>query len=127
MMPDELDALLKRHLAAMNRNYLRAINRDLARHNSKDLFLRNVMGVLRDALTEIQRNPLIESVDSDLLHTRLCQLNQDFIDAAVKHNRSSCAVSNFPQEHNPPNTVIAQVLSQCERIVDQCTAELEGK
>lgn len=95
-------------LNALLRIYTRGVNRDLAKHQLADLFGRNVLAA-HDAMfeqAELELNKL------GYLH----ELSTALVSAALKHNRSSCALSNFPQEHHPSPDYVQNVLIQVEQL-----------
>lgn len=111
--------------AALKREYDRSINRDLAKQNSQELMKRNLPAVLAqlysDALTSLQQQAFaIESdADAQSLYDQYMKPFEGMIDElmqyVLQHHRSSCALSNFPAEHNPDVAYITQVLTLAEQ------------
>lgn len=107
----------------IKRQYDRSVNKDLSQQNSQDLFLRNVTAVLQQvyqqALAQLQQLPLSEqNLESEQgsaeLMTQLLKafdgMIEELIHYALQKHRSSCALSNFPAEHNPSPEYLAQVI-----------------
>ena len=113
----ELNDVLRSKLIVMNREYVRGINRDLAKQNSQQLFSRNVVAVQQSFLSQLGSD--LGDVPAETLKLDLVNLQEIFIQEALKHNRSSCAVSNFPDEHRPSAVYIGDVLAQCEALLDE--------
>ena len=113
----ELNDVLRSKLIVMNREYVRGINRDLAKQNSQQLFSRNVVAVQQSFLSQLGSD--LGDVTAETLKLDLVNLQEIFIQEALKHNRSSCAVSNFPDEHRPSAVYIGDVLAQCEALLDE--------
>ena len=119
--------------AAMKRQYDRAVNRDLSQQKRQGLFRRNVTSVLRqtyqDALLELQ--PLVHAgaglvteglaIQEGTDEVGIQVLNafdgmiEELIYYALQKHRTSCALSNFPQEHNPSKDTIADVIQEASR------------
>lgn len=113
----ELNDVLRSKLIVMNREYVRGINRDLAKQNSQQLFSRNVVAVQQSFLSQLGSD--LGDVPAETLKLDLVNLQEIFVQEALKHNRSSCAVSNFPDEHRPSAVYIGDVLAQCEALLDE--------
>jgi len=109
----------------IRRQYDHCVNNDLSQQNWQNLLKRNTVEVLKQvydhSLTQMQQ------LSPDLIKTRkvkkACQTSgqdnilkyfdgfmEEFIQYAIQKHRSSCALSNFPQEHNPSREYIADVL-----------------
>lgn len=115
-------------LPGIKRQYDRGVNRDLSQQQWQDLFKRNVTGVLKqayhDALAQLQQFPLTRegaqgggadtSVSNQVLKP-YSHLIDELIQYAVQKHRSSCALSNFPAEHNPSQDYIAEVVQEVSR------------
>ena len=112
----ELSDVMRSKLSLMNREYVRGINRDLAKHNSQQLFSRNVVAVQQRLLKDLGSE--LGDVPVETLKPHLVNMQEIFVQEALKHNRSSCAVSNFPDEHQPSAVYIGDVLAQCEALLD---------
>jgi len=115
-------------LPGIKRQYDRGVNRDLSQQQWQDLFKRNVTTVLKqvyqDALVQLQQvtfedESLAGKETDDSLHQRILKpfsvLIDELIQYAVNKHRSSCALSNFPEEHNPAPAYITQVLEEVDR------------
>lgn len=92
----------------MMRQYDRSINRDLSQQNWRGLFGRNVRQVLLDIYTEVLQQseyPMTESAVQ-----ALSTLSETLLQYALQKHRSSCALSNFPEEHNPAGDYIAELV-----------------
>lgn len=119
----ELDILLQKKLNILKREYPRALNRDLAQHQSQQLFSRNVVALQEKLLKELEKElPKFEYADHELKPKLMNQV-EAFIQSALTHNRSSCAISNFPEEHNPAAEYIGEVLVHCESMLDEFVAQ----
>lgn len=115
-------------LPAIKRQYDRGVNRDLSQQRWQDLFKRNVTAVLQtvyqDALGQLQHVTFDRgsmagtgggvSVNEQVL-TPLLKLIDELIQYALQKHRSSCALSNFPEEHNPSQAYITQVMQEVDR------------
>ncbi len=114
----DLELLLQKKLPALNRDYIRGLNRDLSKHNLDDLFGRNVIAVQQKMLDELKQEQVAAEYSREQLQTAIRAVSEAFVAAALKHNRSSCAMSNFPDQHNPSTDYIGDVLTRCERQFD---------
>lgn len=121
----ELNALLQSKLRLMNREYVRGLNRDLAKQNWQQMFARNVLMVEQQLLVDLEQDLAEVETSTGLLKPELMGLLESFVQDALKHNRSSCAVSNFPDEHQPSSQYIGEVLAQCESLVNEFVGQVE--
>lgn len=124
---DDLERHVSSLLPGIKRQYDRGVNRDLSRQQWQDLFKRNITVVLQqayqDALIQLQqlaseRENLSEKKKDGRLEqvlTAFHMLIDELMQYALQKHRSSCALSNFPEEHNPSQAYIAQVLQQVDR------------
>ncbi len=104
------------------RQYERSINRDLSRQQSQDLFIRNVTATLQhaydEALQRLRELPFTEANPKpsaqDVLQP-FAGLSDELIQVALQKHRTSCALSNFPDEHKPNRDYIAAVLEAVEK------------
>lgn len=118
----ETRVVLEKQFSGLLRDYERRVNKDLARHQFDDLFGRNVVAVQQDMLKTLSTGDL-EGIESrQQIVSILRNLSATFVADALKHNRSSCAISNFPDQHNPSNDYVNAVWSQCEALL-QVTLE----
>lgn len=112
----------------IKRQYDRNINKDLSRQNWQDLFKRNVTSVLQqaynDSLVKLRAaslNP--EKAESQHQFSSLAiqalkpfeGLVDDTMQYALQKHRSSCALSNFPDEHQPNAEYIAEVTQETDQ------------
>lgn len=117
--------------AGMLREYDRSVNRDLSQQRFQDVFRRNVAMVLREtyrrALVRLQQllqenedqaNRQTRDQGSELSLTLLQSFDgviEELIVYALQKHRSSCALSNFPNEHNPSEAYLAEVIEEASR------------
>jgi len=112
--------------AISKRQYDRNVNMDLSRQNSQQLFKRNIEVVLNQAYaalqgelqTRLDGGAYAQADNADLIKPVLAdfeELIDELMEYALKKHRSSCALSNFPDEHNPSREYIAEVISQVSR------------
>ena len=112
----------------IKRQYDRCINKDLARQNWQDLFKRNVTSVLKqtyeDSLTRLQQFSFeLEGVETEKGFSKLTvqALNpfdgfvEEFMQYTLQKHRTSCALSNFPDEHNPNEDYVAEVIQETNK------------
>ena len=106
----------------MKTSYHESLAQDLSRQQWDGCFQRNVLAVLsttyEDALKHLKTLPFADGavgVDCGMsaLTQRLISAFDGFIDEfllfAVDKHRTSCALSNFPDEHKPSNDYINEV------------------
>ena len=103
----------------IKRQYDRSVNKDLSQQNWQGLFQRNVTGVLRqcysDALKRLEQLPFVAAQGEPLAHTALdafAGFADELLQYALQKHRTTCAISNFPEEHDPSQAYLAQVLEQ---------------
>ncbi|MEJ2141971.1 MAG: amine oxidase [Gammaproteobacteria bacterium] len=118
---DEFKMFVTGMKSSIKRHYDRGINRDLSQQNWQNLFKRNVTGVLQqaydDALKELKQLSF-EQGDNVLAIEALTSFDgfiEELLDYAIQKHRTSCALSNFPDEHNPSPQYINEVLEQVEK------------
>lgn len=116
--------------SGIKREYDRSVNRDLSQQQYQDVFRRNVTLVLRkiyqQALDRLQQS--LQEIDSvakekidqgQELNSKLLQsfdgVIEELIVYALQKHRSSCALSNFPDEHNPSEEYLAEVIEETSR------------
>lgn len=115
----------------MQRQYDRNINKDLSSQNWNDLFKRNVVAVLqqayRDSLIRLQTlsvpsEQAPEQTQQQGFSTLAIQALQafdsvveDMLQYALQKHRTSCALSNFPDEHRPSEAYIGEVIQETSR------------
>lgn len=124
---DEFENYVKTLMPMIKRQYDRNVNRDLSQHNWQDLFRRNMVQVLKqvydEALTRIQQLSSSLHKKQKKEGSELSQQALHYFDAladelmqyALQKHRGSCALSNFPEEHNPAKEYIATVIQELER------------
>ncbi len=118
----ELEQLLQPLLMTAKREYQRGVNRDLSRHFVDGVFSRQLLINAASMLSLTE--PYVESClqqDKDHRQEVLSEAERitgkmvdALTDAALKHNHSSCALSNFPDEHHPSPETFKGVLVQLE-------------
>ena len=101
----------------IKKQYDRNIVRDLSQQNNEYLFKRNVIAVLQQAYqSSLHRLQQLNFAMEDELSMYLLNSFDGFIDEVIQYalqkHRSSCALSNFPAEHNPPRDYIAEVIQE---------------
>ena len=114
-------------MPTIKRQYDHCINTDLSQQNWKGLFKRNVIGVLKqvydDSLTELQQLSFdfrkiqkVKNINGSFVRgealTYFDGFADEFMQYALRKHRSSCALSNFPDEHNPSKEYINEVLQE---------------
>jgi hypothetical protein len=119
-------ALFSQYIAeqktVLEKQYQQALAQNLSRQQWDGCFQRNVLAVLEraydDALAQLQKLPFDSSetpVDcglSDLTRQTLAAFDgftDDFLQFVVDKHRTSCALSNFPDEHKPDKSYVNEV------------------
>ena len=110
----EFDQYVTELKQIMKRQYDRSINKDLSRQQWQGLFKRNVISALKQVyedalgrLIQLSFDPEgIEAVKEVAELTALVLQPFDgfvdeFVQYALQKHRTSCALSNFPDEHKP--------------------------
>ena len=113
---------------AMKRQYDRGVNKDLSQQNRQSVLKRNVTLVLKqaynDALTQLQSQSIAAdgvevenalSTNTDHPLTPLHGFIDELMQYALHKHRTSCALSNFPDEHKPSQEYIVEVLQAAEQ------------
>lgn len=121
--PVETQGFVRTQITQAKRQYDRQVNMDLSRQNSQQLFKRNMEAVLKqafkDAEAELQKQQSgTAGIDESWLQEWLQAyegLIDELMEYALTKHRSSCAMSNFPEEHNPSREYINEVLGQISR------------
>lgn len=117
--------------AGIKHQYDRGVNRDLSQQQYQDVFRRNVTMVLREnyqqALATLQQLSFEKEragsgQSKEQRHDLSSVLLQNFdgvieelILYALQKHRSSCALSNFPAEHNPSEDYVLEVIEEASR------------
>lgn len=112
----------------MKREYDRSINRDLSQQYSQELLKRNLttvlQGVYSATLTElgelsIDVNALVTGEEFSPSALHVLQLFdgivEELLQYALKKHNTSCALSNFPDEHRPDKSYITQVIEEAAK------------
>jgi hypothetical protein len=112
----------------IKRQYDRNVNMDLSRQNSQDLLRRNVTSVLNqaydDALGRLRQLAFTsEGVQEENGFSQVSiqalkafdGFVEEILQYALQKHRTSCALSNFPDEHRPSEDYIAQVMQETEK------------
>ena len=112
----------------LKREYQRGINRDLSQHQWQQLFSRNVLAVVEVLLSRcceilidtqfaqsISGGPKIDKPTRQHFTETVAKAKDELIEHALQLHRSSCALSNFPEEHNPSAEYFTEVLTQVEQ------------
>ena len=110
----------------LKRTYQRGINIELSKHQSEGVFARQVTTLVNNYLSAASKffndtgdnSQVFQGLGNDSIDWFLAQCGVDkdgLIDYALKFNRSSCALSNFPQEHNANGDYLHGVLSEIEK------------
>ena len=127
-MPDNADGIIRfqcyvsEQKTLLQSRYTQLLAQDLSRQQWDGCFGRNVLAVLElayeEALAHLQTLPFdTRSVPvnrglSDLTKQALAAFDgyvDEFLEFAVDKHRTSCALSNFPDEHKPDKTYINSV------------------
>lgn len=107
---------------ATKRSYDRSINKDLSNQQWQGMFGRNVNNALHYFFTEakllIQQSSFSEN-DLDEILVPFTGIVDDIFEYALQNNRTSCAISNFPEEHNPSKNYMTETLLQAENNWEQ--------
>ncbi|MCQ8127630.1 amine oxidase [Methylomonas rivi] len=113
---------LAQHKSRMKTDYRQLLARDLSKQQWDGCFQRNVLAVLTDTYTQslnflhslpFQSAGVAVERGMSALTRRLLPIFDGFVDEfllfAVDKHRTSCALSNFPDEHKPSDDYINQV------------------
>jgi monoamine oxidase len=113
----------------IKRRYDRAVNRELSQQNWQGLFKRNVVMVLKaaydDALGYLEQLPF-DTEEADMMDDMVSLTNEllkpfdgfadEVVQYALNKHRTSCALSNFPDEHKPSQEYIADVIQEVRKV-----------
>ena len=116
---DEFNRYINERKPALKQQYKKLLAHDLSRQQWQGCFQRNVLAVLEqfydDALRRLESLPFdtsecaVENGMSELTRQVLVAF-QGFVDEfllfAVDEHRTSCALSNFPDEHKPDKAYV---------------------
>ena len=120
---DTLTRAIALELPMLQREYQRGINRDLSTHRWQGVLERRVVELVERYLERcssvLQDNPIssaqsITAADGAALRKSLGEFKDALIAHALKFNSSSCALSNFGEEHVPGAEYLASILTQVE-------------
>jgi len=112
---------------SIKRNYDRSVNKDLSQQNWQGLFKRNVTAVLqqayKDALVQLRTVSFVPDGEMADGISRISvqalksfdALIDELMQYALQKHRTSCALSNFPDEHKPSQEYIAEVIQEAEQ------------
>ncbi len=124
-----LEIFLSGRLNQMKREYVRAINRDLSQHLCAGTLARNSVAIVKELIDELNSAMLSGELEfnkaqnclNEIDKTALITLINEFTQAALQHNRTSCALSNFGREHSPDQVyldeIAAGIQGQISRII----------
>lgn len=109
----------------MKRQYDRGINRDLSRQKWENLFKRNITSVLKQVyedsfhhLQDLSLNPQALKTEKEFSEITFQVLKpfeglvEELMQYALQKHRTSCAISNFPPEHDPSKEYIDEVIQE---------------
>lgn len=123
--PENLMESVGKFVPQLQRQYHRGVNLDLTRGNADGVFERQVIAVTEQlfekATDSIEHGMVKSSSDVDKNSwlqwcLELIATEKDaLLEYAIKFNRSSCALSNFPKEHLPSGEYLAGVIAHVER------------
>ncbi len=119
---------------AAQRHYDRSANKDLSQQQWQGLFGRNVTLTLNtlyeDALPVIQQ-AVLETNNKDDILAPFTGVTDELAQYALQKHRTSCAFSNFPDEHTPSQDYISDTLLQAEKdwstFCEKITALIQSK
>lgn len=120
-----IDAFLRGRINQMKREYIRATNRDLSQHNHTGCLARNIHHqiklLIQDVHAALSNRTLELPVDgggiADGDKKVITDLIQEFTQAALQHNRTSCALSNFGVEHVPDQGYLDEIVSGINKLL----------
>lgn len=121
---DEFRRFINAQKSGMKKQYDQLLAHDLSHQQWDGCFQRNVLIVLeqtyREALAKLSTLPFDPSSSavnqglSDLTKTVLAEFDgfiDEFLLVVVDRHRTSCALSNFPDEHKPDQVYLSAVRS----------------
>ncbi|MGR9052683.1 MAG: amine oxidase [Gammaproteobacteria bacterium] len=122
LSPDDFERFAADTIKAVKRQYDRNVNKDLSQQQSHELFKRNVVKAwqqaYRDTLALLRQSELRTETSgeneikvwTDAVSRAFDGFTDDMMSYAVQKHRTSCALSNFPEEHKPSREYIAEVI-----------------
>ncbi|BFM07715.1 hypothetical protein [Halioxenophilus aromaticivorans] len=120
------------------RDYQISLNDDLAHQNASEVFARNLVRAVEEMLNRssqmVERclstssKPATEQMRWLRWSIEQIGLQKDIlVDFALRFNRSSSALANFPKEHYPSGAYLARVLSNLDSLWNDWCAQLNRK
>lgn len=122
---ESIEAKLASLRQPMKRLYDRSIVRDLSSHNTENLLRRNTITTLNNiydeallAIEKWNRENNQETTPVELTKSIIGALNvyngmiEELLQYAISKHRSSCALSNFPDEHNPSREYVDKLIEE---------------
>lgn len=112
-----IENLLQGRLAQMNRDYIRSVNRDLTQHKWSGILSTNIQSCIQTLLDDLKPQFInlkaLAAEDAQqfkqITLEKILALLHEFTRAAVNHNRTSCALSNFGAEHKPDQGYLDEI------------------
>ena len=96
----------------MKRQYDRNVNKDLSQQKWQGLFKRNITLLLKQAYEDSLRQLQNITIDSENSYVQALKpfegIIEELMQYAVQKHRTSCALSNFPDEHIHPSRMSPQ-------------------
>ncbi len=125
-----LESFLRGRLNQMKREYVRAINRDLSQHLYTGTLARNSVAIVKELIDELKSAMLSGELEFNKAQncinesdkTCLITLINEFTQAALQHNRTSCALSNFGREHSPDQVYLDEIAAGIREQLSRITA-----
>lgn len=109
----------------MLRDYSRAVNRELSRQQPQQLLQRTTTQIMQQSFDQAlaklatlefdRKNSEVNNGFSTLSVAILDTFDglfDQFLQNVIMHHRGSCALSNFPEEHNPSPEYINQTIEK---------------
>lgn len=119
--------------AGLKRQYDRSVNKDLSKQQWMGLFQRNielVLGQFYQDVLKVLRSKLsaLEGADASLnsLLQELDGVVEELIEYALQKHQSSCALSNFPEEHQPSQEYLSEVIRESAMGWTQFKAQVDA-
>ncbi|WP_221801742.1 hypothetical protein [Oceanobacter mangrovi] len=96
------------------RQYERNLNRDLSQQLGYEVLLRNVPTALDELASQLLEKVQQNELSLASLEMLLDGYTAEFLTVVLQKHRTSCALSNFPQEHNPAGEYLQRVIEAAE-------------
>lgn len=125
--PNDIQVNLIKSIPGLKRGYQRGVNRDLSQHQCEGLFERQTLALIDNLMAE--SDGLLNQAEQKTekpwqeLQARLQEHKNELVQYALHFNRTSCALSNFPDEHTPSSDYITSVLIQIETKWNQWSSQ----